>query len=42
MTTIPEICMVYTEVFKTVRLEMAFTMLIGFAIGILAAWFNDR
>ena len=42
MTTIPEICMAYTEVFKTVRIEMAVVMLIGFAIGILAAKFNDR
>jgi hypothetical protein len=42
MTTIPEMCMAYTEVFKTVRLEMGISMMIGLAIGIAAAWLHDK
>ena len=42
MTTIPEICMAYTEVYKTMRLEMGFAMLFGFAIGTLAAWLHNK
>jgi hypothetical protein len=40
MNTIPEQCMMYTEVFKTVRLEMGLAMLIGAALGLLIAHFN--
>ena len=42
MTTIPEMCMAYTEVYKTVRLEMGFAVMIGLAIGVAAAWFHDK
>ncbi len=42
MTTIPEMCMAYTEVFKVMRLEMGLAMLFGFAIGIAAAWLHDK
>jgi hypothetical protein len=42
MTTIPEMCMAYTEVYKIVRLEHGLALGIGIVLGIFAYWFNDR
>ena len=42
MTTIPEICLAYTEVYKTMRLEMGLPFLVGLAIGIAAAWLHKK
>ena len=39
MTTLPEMCMQYTEVFTTWRLEMGFAVVAGMAIG---WWLGDR
>jgi hypothetical protein len=36
MTTIPEMCMAYTEVFTTLKLELAVMLLIGVLIGYVA------
>lgn len=36
MTTIPEMCMQYTSVFQTVRIELFVTFVLGLAIGITA------
>lgn len=42
MTTIPEMCMQYTEVFRTLRFEVGIAALVGFAIGVLAMWLERR
>jgi hypothetical protein len=42
VTTIPEMCMQYTQVFTTFKLETAIAIGIGFAIGALAKWLGDR
>ena len=36
MTTIPEMCMAYTEVFRTLRIELAIMLGIGVLIGYIA------
>jgi hypothetical protein len=36
MTTIPEMCMAYTEVFTTLKLELVITMFVGVLIGHVA------
>jgi uncharacterized membrane protein (Fun14 family) len=36
MTTIPEMCMAYTKVFRTLKLELGITILVGIAIGYIA------
>ena len=33
MTTIPEMCMAYTEVFRTLKIELTFMLVIGVGIG---------
>ena len=33
MTTIPEMCMAYTEVFRTLKIELAITLAVGVLIG---------
>lgn len=42
MTTIPEMCMQYTAVFQTLRIELAVAMGVGVAIGIAAAWLHRK
>ena len=37
MSTIPEICMEFTQVFHTVKFEMFIAFCVGLAIGIIAA-----
>ena len=36
MTTIPEMCMAYTEVFRTLRIELFVTLAVGVIIGYIA------
>lgn len=33
MNTIPETCMIFTQVFNTVRIEMAIAIVVGILIG---------
>lgn len=33
MTTIPDLCMQYTQVFKTLRIELALFFIFGLAVG---------
>jgi hypothetical protein len=37
MNTIPEICMEFTQVFRTVRFEIFIAFAVGLAFGIIAA-----
>ena len=41
MTTIPEMCMAYTEVFTTLKLELVIMVLIGVGIGYLVRRFEE-
>jgi hypothetical protein len=34
MTTIPEMCMEFTQVFRTLKLEMLFASIVGILIGV--------
>lgn len=36
MNTIPEMCMSYTEVFRTFKFELVFTLAVGVLIGYIA------
>lgn len=36
MSTVPEMCMAYTEVFRTLKLELVIMVLIGVIIGYFA------
>ena len=36
MTTIPEACMAYTEVYRTFKFELFFTLAVGIIIGYIA------
>ena len=36
MTTIPEACMAFTEVYRTLKLELVITMFVGVLIGYVA------
>jgi len=40
ITTIPAACMAYTEVYKTVRIEMGLAMAVGILLGALIVWVN--
>ncbi len=42
MTTIPEACLQFTSVFRTLRWEHALSLLVGLAIGALAERWRDR
>jgi len=37
MSTIPEICIEFTQVFHTVKFEMFIALFVGFVLGIIAA-----
>lgn len=39
---IPDLCMQYTEVFRTVRLEHGALVIFGVVVGLLAAWLGGR
>lgn len=42
MTTIPEMCMQYTEVFRTLRMETGIAVIVGVLIGMAAMWLEKR
>jgi hypothetical protein len=42
MTPTLEECMIYTEVFRAMKTEIAISMLIGIVIGGLAVYWRDR
>lgn len=42
MNTIPELCMQYTSVFNTYRIETAIVFLVGFLIGVAAGYLHRK
>jgi hypothetical protein len=40
MTTIPELCMQYTHIFNTVRLEHAVSLVVGLVVGLIYMHLN--
>ena len=42
MNSIPEMCMIYTEVFKTMRLEIGLAFLAGILFATLLTYWRDK
>lgn len=42
MNSVPEVCMEYTKVFQSVKLELGIVFLAGIACGFLLHWLENR
>ena len=40
--SVPEMCMEYTKVFTTLKLEVGIGFLVGIAFGCFLDWWSDR
>jgi hypothetical protein len=42
LTTVPEVCMQYTQVFRAVKLETGIAVIVGILIGVLLMWMEGK